>query len=212
MISRRFNYLSSVKIEPGEAAMTIFLILAPYGAFAVLMLVTPAAVSLFTAAAICLAVIGYDLKGGRSMKILGAGSVVVLTAGGSYVALIDPDLSVSAVKFAVDTGIFLVTLGSIVVGKPFTLQYALEIVDAETAKLPGFIRANYLITAVWTFSMLLMMAGNVALIYVPGLPLWSGLLIAFAARNSAVYFTKWYPEYRRAKYGKPPANALPDTN
>ena len=38
------------------------------------------------------------------------------------------------------------------------------------------------------------------MIYVPGLPLWSGLVIAFAARNSAVYFTKWYPEYRKAKY------------
>ena len=39
--------------------MTIFLILAPYGAFALLMLVTSAAVSLFAAAAICLAVIAY---------------------------------------------------------------------------------------------------------------------------------------------------------
>jgi hypothetical protein len=192
--------------------MTIFLILAPYGAFALLMLVTSSAVSLFTGAAICLAVIAYDLAGGRSLKILGAGSVVVFTAVGSYVALVDPHLSVSAVKFAVDTGIFLVTLGSIVVGKPFTLQYAREVVDAETLKVPGFVKANYIITSAWTLSMLLMMAGNVALIYVPGLPLWSGLLIAFAARNSAVYFTRWYPQYRKAKYGTPPANALPGTH
>jgi len=192
--------------------MTIFLILAPYGAFALLMLVTSSAVSLFTGAAICLAVIAYDLASGRSLKILGAGSVVVFTAVGSYVALIDPALSVSAVKFAVDTGIFLVTLGSIVFGKPFTLQYAREVVDAETLKVPGFLKANYIITSAWTLSMLLMMAGNVALIYVPGLPLWSGLLIAFAARNSAVYFTRWYPQYRKAKYGTPPANALPGTH
>ena len=189
--------------------MTIFLILAPYGAFALLMLVSSADVALFTGAGICLAVIAYDMARGRSLKILGAGSVVVFTAVGGYVTEIDPDLSVSGVKFAVDTGIFLVTLGSILIGKPFTLQYAREVVDAETAKLPGFIKANYLITAVWTLSMLLMMAGNVAQIYVPGLPLWSGLLIAFAARNSAVYFTKWYPEYRKAKSGTPPANALP---
>jgi len=192
--------------------MTIFLILAPYAAFALLMLVTSAAVSLFTGAAICLAVIAYDLAGGRSLKILGAGSVVVFTAVGSYVALIDSHLSVSATKFAVDTGIFLVTLGSIVVGKPFTLQYAREVVDAETLKVPGFLKANYIITSAWTLSMLLMMAGNVALIYVPGLPLWSGLLVAFAARNSAVYFTKWYPEYRKAKYGTPPGSALPGTH
>ena len=41
--------------------MTIFLILAPYGAFATLMLVTSATVSLFASAAICLAVIGSDM-------------------------------------------------------------------------------------------------------------------------------------------------------
>jgi hypothetical protein len=192
--------------------VTIFLILAPYGVFAFLMLLAPAAVSLFAGAGLCVAVIAYDLAGGRSMKILGAGSVVVFTAVGGYVTLIDPALSVSAVKFTVDTGIFLVTLTSMAIGKPFTLQYAREVVDAETAKYPGFMRANYIITAAWTTSMLLMMAGNVALIYVPGLPLWSGLLIAFAARNSAVYFTKWYPGYRKAKYGKPPANALPGTH
>ena len=57
-----------------------------------------------------------------------------------------------------------------------------------------------------------MMIGNVALIYMPGLPIWSSLLVAFAARNSAVYFTKWYPEYRKAKYGTAPADALPRTH
>jgi hypothetical protein len=192
--------------------MTIFLILAPYGAFALLMLVTSATVSLFTGAAICLAVMAFDMVRGRSMKILGAGSVIVFAAVGGYVSLMDPNLSVSGVKFAVDTGIFLLTLTSIVIRRPFTLQYAREAVDAEIARLPGFIRANYIITWAWTGSMLLMMIGNVATIYVPGLPLWSGIVIAFAARNSAVYFTKWYPQYRKAKYGTPPANALPGTH
>jgi hypothetical protein len=118
----------------------------------------------------------------------------------------------SAVKFAVDAGIFLVSLLSIVIRFPFTLQYAREAVDAETAKLPGFLRANYIITWAWTGAALLMMVCNIALIYVPGLPLWSSLLVAFAVRNSAVYFTKWYPEYRRVKYRTPPADALPGTN
>jgi hypothetical protein len=37
------------------------------------------------------------------------------------------------------------------------------------------------------------------MIYLPGLPLWPGLAIAFAARNTALYFANWYPRYRRAK-------------
>jgi hypothetical protein len=192
--------------------MTIFLILAPYGIFALLMLVTSAAASLFAAAAVCLAVIAFDIVRGRSIKILGVGSVIVFAAVGGYVALVDPGMSASAVKFAVDAGIFLLSLLSIVLRHPFTLQYAREVVDAETALLPGFVRANYLITWAWTGAALLMMIGNIALLYVPGLPLWSGLLVTFAARNSAVYFTKWYPQYRKAKYGAAPANALPGTH
>jgi hypothetical protein len=191
--------------------MTIFLILAPYGAFALLMMVTSAAVSLFSAVAICLAAIAFDVARGRSIKILGAGSVVVFAAVGGYAALIDPAIGTPAVKFAVDTGIFLVSLLSIALRHPFTLQYALEEVDAETARLPDFLYANYLITWAWTGAALLMMIGNILLLYIPSLPLWSGLLIAFAARNSAVYFTKWYPQYRKAKYGTAPVNALPVT-
>ena len=64
--------------------MTIFLILAPYGAFAILMLMTSTAVSLFAAAAICLAVIAYDVFRGRSIKMLGAGSAILFAALGCY--------------------------------------------------------------------------------------------------------------------------------
>jgi hypothetical protein len=192
--------------------MTIFLILAPYGAFAFLMLVTSSLVSLFAGAAVCLAVIVLDAARGRSTKILGAGSAILFAGVGCYVAFVDHSLSNSAVKFLVDTGMFLVALGSMLVRHPFTLQYALEAVPAETAAMPGFMRANYIITSVWTTAMLLMMLGNVVALYVPGLPIWTSLAIAFAARNSAVYFTKWYPQYRKAKYGAPPADALPKTS
>ena len=183
--------------------MTIFLILAPYAAFATLMLVTSAAVSLFASAAICLMVMAYDAFRGRSIKMLGAGSVIVFTALGATIKLVDSSLSSSAVKLAVDAGVLAISLVSLVIHQPFTLQYAREMVDAETAQLPGFMRANYIITWAWTGAFLLMMIANVLMIYVPGLPLWSGLLIAFAARNSAVYFTKWYPRYRKAKFGPP---------
>jgi hypothetical protein len=192
--------------------MTIFLILAPFGSFALLMLVTSAEISLFAAAAICLAVVGIDRYRGRSIKMLGAGSVVLFSGLGAYVTLVDPTLSSSGVKLAIDIGVLAISLVSLIIRKPFILQYALEEVDAETAKQPGFLKAIYLITWAWNAAFVLMIIGNVLTIYVPGLPLWSSLVIAFAARNSAAYFTTWYPQYRKAKYGAPPANALPGTN
>lgn len=185
--------------------MTIFLILAPYGAFSLLMLATSATVSLFASAAICLMVVAYDILGGRSIKMLGAGSALLFAALGGYLVLIDPGLANSAVKLTIDTGVLAISLASMAIRRPFTLQYALEAVDAETASLPGFMKANYIITGAWTAAFVLMVLANLMLIYIPGLPLWSGLAIAFAARNTAVYFTKWYPAYRKAKYGVPAA-------
>ncbi|MGJ4904461.1 hypothetical protein ACQR0V_23040 [Bradyrhizobium sp. HKCCYLS2058] len=179
--------------------MTIFLILAPYGVYAALMMVVSATLSLAVGAALCLAVVALDVIKGRSIKILGLGSAVVFTAVAAYLQLIDPTPSASMVRLAVDCGIFALSLGSMLLRMPFTLQYALEAVPPETAAIPGFLRANYVITGAWTVSALLMIVGNLMTLYVPGLPYWTGLAIAFAARNSALYFTRWYPDYRRTK-------------
>jgi hypothetical protein len=188
--------------------MMLFLILAPYGAFATLMLLTSAAVSLFASAAICLMAIAYDIVHGRSIKMLGAGSAILFAALGGYIALVDSGWSTSAVKLAVDAGVLAISLTSLVIRRPFTLQYGREVVDAETAVLPGFMRVNYILSGAWTLAFLLMVMVNVLMIYVPGLPLWSGIVIAFAARNTALYFTKWYPDYHRAKFAAPSASAL----
>ncbi|MGJ5065128.1 hypothetical protein [Bradyrhizobium oligotrophicum] len=179
--------------------MTIFLILAPYGVYAALMMVVSATLSLAVATAMCLAVVALDVVKGRSIKILGLGSAIVFAGVATYLSLIDPTLSASAVRLAVDCGIFALSLGSMLLRMPFTLQYALEAVPPETAAIPGFLRANYVITGAWTVSALLMIVGNLMTLYVPGLPYWTGLAIAFAARNSALYFTRWYPDYRRTK-------------
>jgi hypothetical protein len=189
--------------------MTIFMILAPYGAFTFLMLLMSATVSLLVASAVCLATIVIDVARGRSVKILAAGSAILFAGVAAYLNVIDPGVSDKAVKLAVDIGVFAISLGSMLLRYPFTMQYALESVPSEISAMPGFSRANYIITAVWTAATLMMMLANAAILYVPGLPIWLGLAVAFAARNSAVYFTRWYPAYRRIKHGAPPPNALP---
>jgi hypothetical protein len=188
--------------------MTIFLILAPFGVFGLLMLVTSAAVSLFATAALCLIIITYDVIRGGSVKLFMAGAVVIFGALGCYVTLVGGHWSGVAVRLVVDGGFLTIALLSIAIRLPFTLQYARESVDHETTLLPGFMRANYIITWAWTGAIVLMLIADIMMIYLPSLPLWIGLAVAFAARNSAVYFTKWYPRYRRAKYGSPAAAAI----
>jgi hypothetical protein len=194
--------------------MTIFLILAPYGAFTSLMLLTSATSSLLGATAVCAGTIVFDRWRGRSLKILALGSAVLFTAIAAYLNVIDGNVSDKAVKLAVDIGIFAISFGSILLRYPFTTQYALESLPAEIAAMPGFMRANYIITSAWTAAALLMMLANAAILYVPGLPIWLGLAVAFAARNSAVFFTKWYSANRRTRYAaryaaSHPPHALP---
>src|SRR5277367_2695231 len=151
--------------------MMVFLILAPYAAFTLLMLVGSPVPSLFAAAAICIMVIGHDVFRGRSIKLLGAGSAILFASLGGYLTLIDPGLSSSAVKLAVDCGMLAIALLSLAIRFPFTLQYAREVVDAQTAGLPGFLMVNYILTAVWALAFLLMLMANALMIYLPGLPL-----------------------------------------
>ena len=184
--------------------MAILLILAPYGVCTLLMLVTSSTVSMFAAAAACLVTIAVDVVRGRSVKLLAAGSVILFAMIGLTLVFWHPELSTLGVKLSVDVGIFVISLGSMLLRRPFTLQYALESVPAEIAGMPGFMRANYIITSAWTAAALLMMLANAAILYLPGLPIWSSLAVAFAARNSAIYFTKWYPEYRKIKYAASP--------
>jgi hypothetical protein len=189
--------------------MTIFLILAPFATFTMLMLVSSAALSLFAGAAVAAAIIGYEFFRGRSLKMLAAGAVIMFASLGCYITLINGDWSASEVRLAVDIGTLAIALGSIALRLPFTLQYAREAVDAETMKLPGFLRANYIISWAWTGAFALMLLANLLTVYMPSLPFWVALAIGLAARNSALYFTKWYPQYRRAKYALPAGSTMP---
>ncbi len=182
--------------------MTLFLILLPFATFTLLMMVTSSPASLFAAATMALAVVMRDLIAGRSLKMLAAGSAVLFLAIAGYVTLIDPHVSPITVRIAVDAGVLAIGLASLIMRAPFTLQYAREIVDAETARSPGFRRVNYILTLAWTGAFVLMLVANVLMIYVPSLPLWVGVGIAFAARNSAAYFTHWYPQHHRARMAR----------
>ncbi len=179
--------------------MQTFLVLAPFGAFTALMLIAPPAVALFAAAALALAVIGYDLYRGASVKILMTASTILFGTLGAYDILSHGSWSTVAVRVAVDGGVLAIALVSIAIRVPFTLQYAREKVDAETRQMPGFVRANYVITWFWTAALVLMLIADILTVYAPDLPLWVGVAIAFAARNGAVYFSKWYPQYRRTR-------------
>lgn len=179
--------------------MALFLTLTPFAAFATLMLLTTVTASLAVAAAIGLGLIGWDMFRGRSLKVLTAGSAALFLAIAGYHLLARHELDPTTVRVIIDTGLLTIALGSVAIRKPFTMQFAREVVEPRLHGEPRFIRTNYVLSLVWSGAFVLMLLGDVASIYLPGTPLWVCAAIAFAARNSATYFTQWYRKHVRAE-------------
>jgi hypothetical protein len=178
--------------------MALFLIFAPFATFATLMMLTTVKISLAASALVAFGLVFRDMIGGRSIKMLTTGALFLFASLAGYHLMATAEMSPTSVRLAVDGGVLAIALVSIAIRMPFTVQHAREMVDAETAKLPRFLRTNYILTWVWSAAFVLMLVADIVAIYLPSTPLWVCAAIAFAARNTATYFTQWYPKHVRA--------------
>jgi len=90
----------------------------------------------------------------------------------------------------------IVCWGTILFHFPFTLQYSREGVEPERAKSPLFLRANYIITAVWASAFTLGFAIDELLVLHPptqGTLFWNNMTWVFMV--IAIVFTIWYPAH-----------------
>jgi hypothetical protein len=86
---------------------------------------------------------------GRTPKILEVGTAVLFGALAAYAVLSTPTWSVIGVRLCVDIGLLAIVLITMVLGRPFTQQYAREQVSAEHDSSAEFLRTNHVITGVW---------------------------------------------------------------
>lgn len=131
---------------------------------------------------------------GKMPKILDIGTTILFSGLALYAVLGGPMGSVLAVRLAVDAGLLAIVLISIVIRRPFTLQYAREQVERELWDSPVFIRTNYAITSVWALAFAVMVAADVVLLYAPDVPTMVGIVATVAALAGAIRFTGWYPQ------------------
>src|SRR5215213_5872589 len=115
------------------------------------------------------------------MQGLVVGALVSAVLGG-------PTWSVIGVRLCVDAGLLAIVLVSMAVGRPFTLQYARERVAPEFWDRPDFIRANYVISAVWALAFAVMVAAELALLTVPNLSPRLGIAAIVLALIGAIKF------------------------
>jgi dienelactone hydrolase len=109
-----------------------------------------------------------------------------------------------------------IALGSVLLRKPFTLQYAEESVSPEDAAKPGFVYINTIITWVWVAAFAIMTVSSIippafqgdATIHEGGstLSLVCYWVIPFTGLGLAAIFTAKFPDWFVAKLSEPPAS------
>jgi hypothetical protein len=180
--------------------MGILLAFAPFIAFAVIDRIVGADLGLVAGALVSLALVLREWLNHRSLKILEVGTAALFCGLAVYAYLGTPDWSVISVRLCVDTGLLLIVLLSMAVGKPFTLQYARVKAAPQHWASPTFVRTNYIITAVWAAAFAVMVVAEATLLYMPDVPKRVGVFAIVAALVAAVKFTGWYPEHVKARH------------
>jgi hypothetical protein len=175
--------------------MGILLAFAPFIAFAVIDRLIGPTQGLIAGAATSVVLLLRDwIALHKKPKILEIGTAILLGGLALYAVLGGRVWSIVGVRLRVDAGLLLIVLTTLIIGKPFTLQYAREQVPESLWNTPRFIRSNYVITGVWAGAFFILVLADLILIYRTDLPPKIGILATVLALVGAFKFTQWYPE------------------
>lgn len=170
-------------------------ILLGFAPFIVFVLVTSVSVSLgiWLAFSAAFVIAIRDFVQSPTLRLLDAGSVVLFGLLAFYTGFIQPGLSIQAVRFLAEGGFMTVALASLLLRRPVTLEYAHEQMAEDAWKTPRFIRANYILTAVWALAFSLMTAADTATVLNPNISPSLDIAGGFAVLGFAIAFSVRYP-------------------
>jgi uncharacterized membrane protein (UPF0136 family) len=180
--------------------MGILLAFAPFFIYVLVERLADVKAGLIAATVVSAALLVRDaLRRDRSIKVLELGTLLLFGGLAAYALMAGATWSIPAVRLRVDTGLLLIVLISIVIRQPFTMQYAREQVSSDLWTSPQFLRTNYIITAVWAVAFAIMIAADLAMLYMPALPTRTAIIVTILAIYGAFRFTAWYPHRSGAK-------------
>lgn len=129
----------------------------------------------------------------REPKILEMGTFLLFGGLTAFMWFKGSTLPIMGVRVCVDTGLLLIILLSMALRRPFTLQYARDKVPTELWNTPKFLHTNYVITGAWALAFGLMVLAELAVLFIPGVPHRTGVIVIVLALVGAFKFTSWYP-------------------
>jgi hypothetical protein len=171
--------------------MTLILGFAPFILFALLSRLS-ADLALWTAFAAAFVVTIRDFVERPLLRLLDGVSLALfglLALGRGFVA---PDLSLTAVRTAVDVVMALAIASSLLRRRPFSLQYASGETGGLVWPLPLFLRVNYVISAGWAAAFAAMSVADGAVTFA-SVPQAVGVAVSVVAIGAAITLTLRYP-------------------
>jgi intracellular septation protein A len=183
--------------------MNILVSFGPFILFAVLMRFGDVLFALIAAAALSALLIVRERRRNKSVKILEAGTVLLFGGLAIFTAFTHYDWTILEGRLAVDLGLLVIVLGSLIARRPFTLQFAREEVTEEFWANPQFVATNYKISGAWALAFLVLVLADIVMAFYPAIPLWIGIAVTILALAGAVWFTRWYPQRVRRTLALP---------
>ncbi len=162
---------------------------APFLAFAILSHLSGIWIGLLAGTIVSAVLVCRELVRRRSPKILELGTMILFGALCLYTLLAAPQWSLMGVRLVVDAGLLLIVLGSLLLGKPFTIQYAREQVPPEYWNTAPFLETNRRITEVWAIAFAVMVIADILLLFAPQLSPHVGIVMTILALGWAAMRT-----------------------
>lgn len=134
----------------------------------------------------------WDISHNRALKILQTGTLVFFFLLALAVPVIGPRVVGQWADLLGSAALALIVLTSILIGKPFTLQYARETAPRERWDRPEFIRKNFVISWVWFGAFLFNLSVPVARRLSFSVPIILNWVLSICAFAVAMKFTHWY--------------------
>ena len=172
--------------------MNLVIGFAPFILFAFLSRLS-ADLALWVAFAAAFVVTIRDFVESPSLRLLDAGSLILFAALALGRGFLDPSLSLALVRFIAEAVLFLLLGATLVINRPFSVEYAR--LDPREAGWPPalFRKVNYLVSIAWTAAFLAMTLADGAVAFDPRLPLYVSIAVSVIALGLAVTFTLRYP-------------------
>lgn len=93
-----------------------------------------------------------DFLHSKALRVLDVGGMALFVFMALFIGFVEPGLKESTTRLVIDCGFLLMAGVSLIRRDPVTLGYAREFAPPESWTQPAFIRANYIVTGVWTFA------------------------------------------------------------